>query len=87
MIKVQISTGLAWLQEFTVNCNIDEDCDQGITDYVMEHKEEFSTMTYDEIVECYGPNTEDIENALNDFHHPINGGEYYIGAIQWIGEL
>ena len=92
MTKVSINTGLAWVQSFTIDC---DDLDQGITDYVMQHKEEFTTYTYVELekeaIEYFDgepyDEIDDIDFYIWERYHSINGGDFYINSIAYCEEV
>ena len=74
-MKLYFNTGTMYLDVVEVEGNVNDDI-AGIAEaYVMDHKDEFQTFTYEELTE--GLDEEEME-YWDELFMAINGGEYYV---------
>lgn len=83
MLKIHINEDTYMLNDFYVEGTKNDDLLGLVDAYVQEHKEDFSTWTYQELLGIYDGN----EDYIDESSTPINGGEYYIGRIELVEEV
>ena len=75
MLRILINNGTMWAEEILIDGTLKDDLLNIVEEYVLEHKEEFTKYTFEEI--------QDQEDEFT----PINGGEFYIGMILSVKEV
>lgn len=83
MLRIAFNVGVLNTQIIEVEGTQNDDLLAVIEDYVMTHKDEFACYTLEEILTEYNYSEDEI---LDEFL-PINGGEFYIGKVEWVEEF
>ena len=81
-MKVMLNTGTIYAQVVELDTHIEDDWFNELEEHVMENEEDFATYSFDELMVLH----DEDETYIDDMYMPINGGEYYIGAIAWVTE-
>lgn len=82
ILKLCINTGTVWLKCIYTIGTTQDDILGTIEEYIGNNPRELREYDYNELLDIYD-NYEEIE----DFHIPINGGEFYIDSLELIEEI
>lgn len=81
MLKINFKTGTAWVRSIVVKGSLKDDLLALIENYIESNPNGLPVYSTQELFTAYS------EDYIEENYLPINGGEFYIDAIEFVEEL